>query len=631
MTGSAEKLTSAARRFAIWRREGVPPARLGWALWIAALVAVAIPDSSLGVKPYHGLDQGWQTGLDLARLKGFHWGPEIDFTYGPLGFLANPKAFSAGSLVFSLAYIAVVLALFFSVLVWQLSRRYGAAVAVAGSFIVFSLYPGDATQMAVLAAVAVGLSALSGELAPGIARWTAALFGAATALQLLVKTDTGLSIGALGLIVVLFGPRLWRRLLEFVAAFVAVFVIAWLSLGQSLADAPVWARRSLSIVSGYASAMGSEAAGHHWENTVAAGLSIAVLLLAVVALRLDPGRKSWPVLLFTVFAGWLFFKSGFIRHDAHSIRFFFFVIVLILALPWRHSWRGPAALAFVIACSVLLSATAQAPQSWLQLRSSYPELVEELHAAYSPAERARLLDEARASYRQSVPIGGKLLRLVGNQPVQVDSNETTAAWAYDLNWRPVPIFQSYSAYTHELDLANAERLTALNGPTRVLRESGQAIDGRSALEEDPEYTLALVCNFVQTGARAPWQVLARVPDRCGSERKLSDAPLRNGVLVTVPKPSSANMIVVGRIGLEPSFNWRLSNLLYKPPTSSLLLDDTSWRLVPDTAGGPTLLRLPPALGWSPELGQTIDTNRIGLDNYSGSARITFYELPIRRS
>jgi hypothetical protein len=622
-----EVLRGLRTRLDAWRRDGSPPIRLTWGLWIAALVAGSWPWDSL--KPYPKLDQGWQAGLSLARETGLKWGPDIAFSYGPLGFLAAPKGLSASIILLSAVYVASVMALFYAVIVWRLHSHYGAAVAVAGSFIVFSLFPGDVDQIPVLTALVVGISFLAGEIRTGVARWIPALFGAMAASQLLVKADAGLAIAALGLVLTAFAASRWRRLLEFGAAFIVVLIGSWFTLGQPLENLPHWVSRTLSEVTGFSSAMSTEVSTRDWERAAAGILLVAVFLLYFVALRRSPAAKSWGLLLFVGTSTWFFLKMGFVRHDEHSIRFFFFVIVLLLALPWRHSWRGPVAITLLLATPILLAVSGRPAESWLSVRSSPRGLIEGLHAAASNGERYRMLHDARLNYKRGIPIPQNLLRLVGDAPVHIDSVETTAAWAYGVNWRPVPVFQSYSAYTHSLDSANAERLLESDGPTRVLRRVEGAIDGRYRLQEAPEYTLALVCNFTRIGANDSWQVLDRIGNRCGRMRKLGDAPLQNGKAVAVPIPTAPNMLVVGRIDLDPSLVWRVRNLVFKSSIASLVLDGSRYRFVNGTAEGPLLLHLTPTLGWSPELGRSIDSRSIGLENYSGSARISFYEISVR--
>lgn len=632
--GRFAMLNGLSRRFAVWRREGIPPAWFGWALWIAFLVAASWRVNGLStLSPSPGLDQGYMTGLNIAHINGLSWGPDIVFTGGPLGYLYLPKALSGGIVALSIVYLALVYSSFFAVVIWQLRHRYGAYVAVAGSFVLFCLLRLDAPEATTMTAVLVGASFLAGELAPRIERWVPLLFGAAAAIQLLVKTNTGLLIAVMGLWISLIRPERWRRLLEFAGAFLAVFVAAWLSLGQSLADVPLWLIRTESVISGYASAMAVGSPSQNWVYYVALVLLFAVLVLAVVGLELESGTRSWPLLVFALLASWFIFKSGMIRF--HVFYFFFFLIVLIAALPWRPAWRGAALIVLVATIAIIPEVTFNRlpTDSWITRPTNVHGFFQNLHAGVSQAQRDTALSGARLNVKRADPIPNKLIRLVGAEPVHIDSLETSVAWAYSLNWRPVPAFQSYLAYTQRLDEANADRLLESDGPTRVLRHKEIPIDGRYRLQESPEYMLTLVCNFNQIGAGGDWQVLARGRNRCGEAVKLGEARLETGRSVAVPSATAANMIVVGRIKLEPSLSWRLKNLAFKPPISMLAIDGVYYRLVPETAAGPMLLHLTPSLGWSPELAprlkQPIDTQQIGLNWYSGAASVSFYEIPVR--
>jgi hypothetical protein len=46
--------------------------------------------------------------------------------------------------------------------------------------------------------------------------------------------------------------------------------------------------------------------------------------------------------------------------------------------------------------------------------------------------------------------------------------EIALAWAYHLDWRPIPVLQSYSAYTSDLDQLDADFLTSTRAPQRIL-------------------------------------------------------------------------------------------------------------------------------------------------------------------
>lgn len=628
-----ETLRDLRRRFAVWRREGIPPTWLGWALWIGFLVAISWPGpDSTGLPPGPGLDSGWRAAVDLAGLVDLNWGTDIVFSYGPLGFLTLPSDLSAGTLFLSILYIGVVMALFFTVVSWQLRRRYGVVVAVVGSVLILALTSRNMRLFDVpaLTAFLVGVSALTGEIKGRFARWLPAVFGAIAAVELLVKVSTGLFIVFFAVVVALFSARPLRYFAEQIIAFLATFVLAWIALGQPLQNAPLWLYRTSSVVSGYASSMGTDDPSLHWEYFAAIVLIVAVSLLAMFGLELPPDRRTWPIALLAGGASWLFLKEAFTRHDlGHSPSFFVFVVLLVIALPWRFTWRVPAMILFVLASSVFLEVTGRSGSAWLDYHPSFASIIQEVHAGVSTGERSASLANARSNIRAALPISQDLIAQVGDRPVHIDAWDTELAWANNLNWRPVPVFASYSAYTHTLDTANAKRLVEPSGPTRVLRRPEPGVDNRYRLQENPEYVLRLVCNFTQIGYQDSWELLARGGNRCGQARELGESPLRNGFPIRVPKATARNMLVVGRIHFDPSLTWRLLNLVLKPRTALLVLDRAKYRFLTGTSEGPLLLHLPASVGWSPLPGQIIDSRSIALENLSGSASISFYEIPVR--
>ena len=85
-----------------------------------------------------------------------------------------------------------------------------------------------------------------------------------------------------------------------------------------------------------------------------------------------------------------------------------------------------------------------------------------------------------------------------------------AAWAYELDWRPQPVFQNYSAYTSALDRLNAATIEGPDGPERLLRENAQVvdaefptpdIDNRFLGWDPPEQARAVLCNFAPLYAK----------------------------------------------------------------------------------------------------------------------------------
>jgi uncharacterized membrane protein len=117
--------------------------------------------------------------------------------------------------------------------------------------------------------------------------------------------------------------------------------------------------------------------------------------------------------------------------------------------------------------------------------------------------------------------------------VAIDPYAAAIAPAYPaFTWRPVPIFQSYSAYTAALDGQNADMLRSAARPDRILRQfvprsvrGGRtvpyAMDGRDYWFESPEATVERLCRYEEVAVSGAYQVLAESGRSCGAETPLA--------------------------------------------------------------------------------------------------------------
>jgi hypothetical protein len=335
-------------------------------------------------------------------------------------------------------------------------------------------------------------------------------------------------------------------------------------------------------------------------------------------------------LLLVAVVGYVEFRRGFVRHDAHTIPFFLAGALLPLAVRWPGRVAGAVgvgvsgawvvALGFAIALPVgtMLGpgprVTALRKQTSMMLTSDH-------------REKAELA--AKDDIRRAVGLGPAVLAEIGDHTVHVDPWETSAVWAYGLNWLPEPVFQSYLAYTPELDQENADLLVSAGGPERVLRHlPAQAIDGRNPLMDDPLTEVALVCNYDEAVVEGEWQVLRKGPNRCGAARPLEHLTVRSGEEVPVPAVADDELLVM-RLDLGSSLAHRLQAALFKPSRpDKVVLDQASYyRLVTGNAGGPLLLCLPPATGYSEAAITPCPTTLAVL--HGGSITIDFSAIRLR--
>jgi hypothetical protein len=241
--------------------------------------------------------------------------------------------------------------------------------------------------------------------------------------------------------------------------------------------------------------------------------------------------------------------------------------------------------------------------------------------------------ENRARLREQFALDERSLSLLDGHTVHVDPSETAVAWAYGLDWSPLPIFQPYGAWTAELDRRNAEALASADGPDRVVRQRIEVI-GRYPGFESPAAMVAMLCNFEELSTTEAWQVLGRVPDRCGEPRSIGTAEGTYGAPIEVP-PAPPRSAVIARVdGVQVSGLERLRTMAARSRARTIRFGDDPrrWTLVERTAKDGLLLAVPPQLDFPAPfaLAPNPETITFLLDGGSSDQEIDveFFALPL---
>jgi hypothetical protein len=204
-------------------------------------------------------------------------------------------------------------------------------------------------------------------------------------------------------------------------------------------------------------------------------------------------------------------------------------------------------------------------------------------------------------------------------------------WAYDFAWWPVPVFQTYVAYTPALDDLNSESLAT--GPQFVLSQRGGEIDHRVGVQESPRYSRALLCNYTVSGVAKRWALFTRSDSpHCGPLTPLSEISIDGNDVITVPAPSGPDMAVLVGIDLEPTVLDRLFQGRVAPLSiPTVVLDGVAYRLVAANAAEPFLANSPASVkGTSLQIhAHTIGVGRSpSLSQGNVAARLRFYEMRV---
>jgi hypothetical protein len=610
-------------------------------IWVGGLI-VALLGWRVGMNPPGvGLDASWNAGLAMGIHDGLHWGKELVWTYGPLGFLQTQLVWFTDQTVLTFLYQGLLHVIFCVALVWALGRRLPLLLACVGAFVAVTVLP--LLELSLLSAVIASFWLLEEPRSDRFLNAfviAAATFAAPAAL---IKLSTGPLVPVV-LLIALIGARVGaRRIALFVGVLVVELLLLWLLAGQSLGDIPAFIHRSIQISSGYSAAMLRSTEVAPWKVTAATlgaiGVSVALVVVAWLAPYRDR-RGRWAGTLLVALAAFAIYKEGVVRVDAgHLTVYFANACVLWIAVgfaPGRR-WFIPAVALLVFLASLPLRPAGTADN--LNPFSNLHYAFDQARNLASPGRRAAAMEDGRRGLKATYALEPGALAAVRGHTVAVEPWEAGAAWAYHLDWLPQPVFQNYSAYTPALDRMNAATIESPDGPERLLRENAQVvdaefptpdIDNRFLGWDPPEQARAVLCNFAPLYTSERWQVLGRVPDRCGPERALGTVEAAAGQSVPVPAPEPGTVVFAriggaGVSGLERAQNF----LLHARSRHAFVNGETRYRLVPETAGDGLMMRAAPGIVEAGPFDPVPEARTIAVEGGSATLTYEFFSMSVR--
>jgi len=203
-----------------------------------------------------------------------------------------------------------------------------------------------------------------------------------------------------------------------------------------------------------------------------------------------------------------------------------------------------------------------------------------------------------------------------------------------MHWDPLPVLQDFVAYTPTLDKLDRDFLASGKAPRFILRQLPTGtVDTRVPVFDPPATQLAIQCWYHQVEVSDLWQLLERGPNRCGPVRPIGTVHTAYGKVVQVPVAAPGTAIVAA-FDLHLSWEWKLLNILYKPPGVNIVLNGapTPNRFIAETAAEPHLLQAPENVGYTaPFKAPTITSFLLkmeGRPSPGGRVDVTFFSIPV---
>ena len=527
-------------------------------------------------KPSYDLDSSWRMALGKFFLDGLQFGRDIVFTYGPLGFLMG-KTYS-GLLFWSLLAWQVVATSFFATLILFWSERLTGwpRLCYFAFFVLFGVTYEDALHMLMIA--------LAGfELLRRVDRpwhWSSSLLLLMLATQAVAKF-TNLLLAAL-VVGAAASFALWRNhrttAFRLLAWFGGGFLLIWMLCGQNPLNLPLYFLNSWYVSQGYQEVMGiATPPAPLWKALVVLAVLGTSLGLNLCTLKDRPRSIAAAVILGAfIHLNW---KHGFVRSDGHMVGFFYcallpivtFPVLLEDADPFRRLKRWSLAAAGVLCV--------------FGIRDTIPALVDSVHYIFRNRIQTNLrqvthLTELRAVYDELLMRELALYDLphtrlvVGNRSLDVFGYDQATAIYNKFNYRPRPVFQSYSAYTPELAKLNADYYLSDRAPEFVLLKVN-SIDGRLPAMDDSIILYQLTQRYVFILNEKFFQLWQKTPapaDPAAQPQLVQSRKLAVGEPWSLEEFNLQPLWV--NIDLRPSLLGRLRTFFYKPPLLQLAIEDT---------------------------------------------------------
>ena len=531
------------------------------------------------------LDQSWETTLVEQFLRHAQCGTDLVFTYGPWGFLAEPRGNPAiypwllfGRLVLALGVCFG--AAFLSLLrirrrswrcVWLLWFLALATPWIVAPFLLYAVVfetAGLTDESVCPTLMRNGLrSCGAGAFACQLPRLLSlAMLVPACALGAHVKLVALPLVAALGLVILLDEVVLARRVPYISAGLAACYAAFYFAAGQHAASFLPYLRGAFATMSGYSDGMAFY--GPNLEAIAGALFCLIVPLIYTVAIR---GRRGWTALAGAAWVAAYFFmafKQAFVRQDGGhlwaGILMFAVPASLILILLAGHFWFR--LLVPLAAAATVFFAWSTVPAGDLHhyLASRTSAIRQFPRAFQSSASLQRDWRDSLAGWREIYPIAP----LTGSADILPTDILTLLANSAD--YRPRPVIQSYAAVNEYLARLNANFLAGPQAPDFVLLNAG-SIDGRYPSTDDNLAWLELLGRYQPAGFSGDYLALRKAPEPAPVESaKILERTVTWDQEVELGSPSAGP--VWAQIDLPVQPLGRLIDFLFRPPEVDLAVE-----------------------------------------------------------
>lgn len=552
--------------------------------------------------PGAGLDPSWLIGINRAFLENLQFGKDIAFTFGPLGFTWGIPLL----LDYNIWRFALVFSIFNHLLltysIYTLFKRHVIKYHMYAIFIPLLVLSMSTTLLDYRLNISIFLLIYMFICSPESQNSQSRTYAYIIFMGLLLSTSSLIKFNMFILsISTIFATiisllLLRRNILYGIClsiSYLFFLILLWMFIGQDIINLVPFFLKESEIFRGYNDAMAIK--GPDWQIYVGL-ISIAFIFIIFIISTLNNNWKTYIFLILSSNILFASFKHGFVRHDLHVFGFFqiyllFLGLILLIIIDDTNKIYNDLRyinifIIMMISASMIYISPSVLDDNVIEKVDSYKATIQFLQdpeAFYSTVAAHREL--IKSQYQ----IDENAILYIGNDSIDIFPWDVSLCEAYDLNWSPRPVFQSYSTYTNHLDMINSRHFIGTKSPKMILY-AYKSIDGRYPLFDEPATIRTIIFNYEYITEAGEFVLLKKSPnsrEMSINEVDLGGVTTKLGEIIQIPEYDG---FIFGYVCLDYSLRGIITKFIYKPSPvyiqfnlSNDYVISQKYRFIPDTA------------------------------------------------
>jgi len=550
--------------------------------------------------PNFGLDPSWRFVMHYAFINNLQFGKDIYFTFGPLSDFWFPTYFYSETTYKIATFLSSLLAFTIFLSLVLISKNINLQVKIISFFaIIVGLAIGGNFLWYIFPILFVQIVFLENENK----KLRLVLLGLLLfflSFSVLVK----FSHFPTAILSVLFTDAYFyiknkTKTPLYTLLFFTFMILLFVMSGQNITNVISYFLGSFNTLSGYSESM--QSFGPNEMIYLFLALSFFMLLVLIRPIFKSKDKKTYVFILISALVLFMSFKNGFVRHDAHAIAafsgllFIFGLLLIYFSKDLKESSERYTLSLLIVTLSLICSLsvvgfyTDKRPfytvfsESFIKLGNDFFEIPNLF--------TAKKIEQLNNQYKSSIENIKNQIDLSDiNGTVDIYPWDQSFVIAYGLDFRPRPLFQSYSVYTPYLIEKNIEFLKSNRSPETILF-SIKEIDGRAPIMMEGASWLDLMKLYDTVDTRGEFLILKKSKiqkDYHLNEHKKQTLKFGQSLEIDSQKAIYAKIVI------KKSFFGKIINTLFKSPVLNIELtfengDKQNYRIVPEIASSGFIL------------------------------------------